>query len=356
MAQYSSFRGIAATIYGMWRKMLVISILIGAFATPRGSTTQGTNSPSFSISVNLVKVPISIFDERGSLVGDLRREDFRIWEDQVLQEIRSFGVDTNPVSVVLALDTSTSEKSELKKIKEAAEEFAGALSREDRISLITFDDEVRCELDWTNNQKLLRKTLGKIHTGLRTALYDAMYLAACDQLKGVDGRKAIILLTDCLNNQSRVDFKDASLAIAQSQASLYVVSKTVMAREEAKHERRVVMLTDIYKRLFGKDDDYIDEFFKKREAEMTALAEETGGRCFFPTDYDHIKSVYSEVAREIKSKYFLTYISNQQMPPDSFHRISIEYLAPATKIQYRKSYYYQPQPVRLKVPPPYAMH
>jgi Ca-activated chloride channel homolog len=333
----------------MWRKVLVIALLAGAFAMQSRSIAQ-QNSPSFSVSVNLVKVPISIFDERGNLAGNLRREDFRIWEDQVPQEIRSFGVDSNPVSIVLVLDTSTSEKSELKKIRESAEEFAGALSREDRISLLTFDDEVHRELDWTNSQKIVRKALGKIHIGLRTALYDAMYLAASEQLKGVDGRKAIILLTDCLNNQSLVDFKNASLAITQSQASLYVVSKTVIAREEAKHERRVRMLTDIYKRLFGNDDDYIDEFFKKREAEMTALAEETGGRCFFPADYDHIKNVYAEVARELKSKYFLTYISSQQLPPDSFHRISIEYLAPATKILYRKSYYYQPRPVRLNVP------
>jgi Ca-activated chloride channel homolog len=333
----------------MWQKALIISVLAGAFAMQSRSSTQ-MNSPNFSVSVNLVKVPISIFDERGNLAGNLRREDFRIWEDQVAQEIQSFGIDTHPVSIVLVLDTSTSEKSELKKIRESAEEFAGALSAEDRISLLTFDDEVHRELDWTNNKKILRKALGKIHTGLRTALYDAMYLAAGEQLKGVDGRKAIILLTDCLNNQSLVNFRNASLAIAQSQASLYVVSKTVMAREEAKHERRVRMLTDIYKRLFGNDDDYIDEFFKKRESEMTTLAEETGGRCFFPTDYDHIKNVYSEVARELKSKYYATYISNQQLPPDSFHRISIEYLAPATKILYRKGYYYQPQPVRLNVP------
>jgi Ca-activated chloride channel homolog len=339
----------------MWRKLLVVAALAGAFAMHGRSATQ-LDSPGFSVSVNLVKVPISIFDERGNLAGNLRRQDFRIWEDQVPQEIRSFGVDANPVSVVLVLDTSTSEKSELKKIKESAEAFAGALSAEDRISLLTFDDEVRRELDWTNDHKLLRKTLGKIHTGLRTALYDAMYLAAGEQLKGVDGRKAIILLTDCLNNQSRVDFKNASLAITQSQASLYVVSKTVMAREEAKRERRVRMLTDIYKRLFGNGDDYIDEFFKKRESEMTALAEETGGRCFFPTDYDHIKNVYAEVARELKSKYYLTYISNQQLPPDSFHRISIEYLAPATKILYRKGYYYQPRPVQLNVPLQSAVH
>jgi len=291
-------------------------------------------------------VPISVFDSLGNLVTDIRREDFRIWEDQAPQEIRSFGLDINPVSVVLVLDTSMSEKSELKKIKEAAEGFADALAPEDRFSLITFDDEVNCLLNWTNSKKKLWRALGKITPGLRTSLYDAMFLAANDQLKGIDGRKAIILLTDCLNNESLLDFNDASLAIVQSQASLYVVSKTAMVKEQAKRERRVVWLSDIYKRLFGNDADYIDEFFKKRESEMTDLAEKTGGRSFFPTDYDQIKGIYEEVAHELKSKYYLTYVSNQNLLPNSYHRIAIEYLAPANNIIYRKGYYFQPRPIR----------
>ncbi len=324
--------------------MLLFIFAAGLFTVQSRSANQESSPSDFSVSVNLVKVPISVFDSTGSLVTTLRKEDFRIWEDQALQEIRSFGRDINPVSVVLLLDTSMSEKTELRKIKEAAEEFAGALSPGDRISLITFDDEVYRLLDWTDNMKKLRRVLAKIDPGLRTALYDAMYLAATEQLQGIDGRKAIILLTDCLNNQSRVDFHDASLAIVQSQASLYVVSKTVIVREQAKRERRVIMLTNLYKRLFG-DDDYISEFFKKREEEMASLAERTGGRCFFPTDYNQIKHVYAEVAHELKSTYYLTYVSNQSLIPDSFHRISLEYLKPAENIIYRKGYYFRPKPV-----------
>ena len=90
-----------------------------------------------------------------------------------------------------------------------------------------------------------------------------------------------------------------------------------MVREQAKRERRVVMLSDIYKRMFG-DDNYIEEFFSKREAEMTDLSERTGGRCFFPTDYDQIKDIYAEVAHELKSTYYLTYVSNQNLPPNSY--------------------------------------
>jgi Ca-activated chloride channel homolog len=330
----------------MWRSVLVLSILTVFFSSASRPAAQDPDSSSFSVSVNLVKVPISIFDNLGKMVTSLRREDFRIWEDQAPQEIRSFGVDTNPVSVVLLLDTSESEKKELKKIKEAASGFIEALSPGDRVSLITFDDEIYQLQDWTDDLKKARRALNKIRPGLRTALYDAMYVAAKDQLEGIDGRKAIILLTDCLNNQSSLDFNDAALTIVQSQASFYVVSKTVMVREQARYERRVVMLTDIYKRLFGSDENYIDEFFKKRETEMTDLAERTGGRCFFPSDYDQIKGVYEEVARELKSKFYLTYVSNQHLLPNSYHRISMEYLEPAGKILYRKGYYFQPRFVR----------
>jgi VWFA-related protein len=333
-----------ATISIMGVKRLFTALLIVFIAIQVRSIARQNAGPStFSISVNLVKVPISIFDANGKLVTELRSEDFRIWEDQAVQKIRSFGMDRNPVSVVLVVDISTSGKTELKKIKEAAKEFAEALSREDRVSLIAFDERVHRVLDWTSEAKRVRKALGKLRPGLRTSLYDAMYIAAKDQLRGIEGRKAIILLTDCLDNYSRVSFQQASLAVVQSQASLYVVSKTEIVRKQAKKERRVRMLIDIYKRLFGENADYIDEYFEKRETEMSSLAEQTGGRCFFPNDYNRIKGVYSEVARELKSKYYLTYVSNQDLSPNTYHRIALEYLKPAGRIIYRKGYYYKPQ-------------
>ncbi|PYU90523.1 MAG: hypothetical protein DMG08_17645 [Acidobacteria bacterium] len=321
---------------------LIFLVAIGAPVYPQSAGNQGLTS--FSVSVNLIKVPLSVFDEDGNMVQSLRREDFRLYENGVPQQIRSFGLDRNPVSVVLVVDTSGTVEKELKKIKEAAESLAFALSPEDRISIVSFSDDVQVDLDWTDNKKLVRKALRKVEPGLRTALYDAMFVAANDQLKAIEGRKAIILLTDCLNNQSSVGFRDASLAVIQSQASLYVVAKTAIVREEARRQRRVVMLSDIYKKMFG-NDNYIDEFFSKREAEMTDVAEKTGGRAFFPLDYDHIKDVYADVARELKSKYYLTYVSNQAKQPNSYHRISLEYLPPFSKLIYRQGYYYEPSPI-----------
>ena len=129
------------------RRMLRISLALAfftcLFSVPGRTSSQDKQIPTLTVSVNLVKVPISVIDNQGLLVTDLRKENFRVWEDQALQEIRSFGLERNPVSVVLVLDTSNTGKSELKKIKEAAEAFVDTLSEEDRVALITFDDEVK---------------------------------------------------------------------------------------------------------------------------------------------------------------------------------------------------------------------
>jgi len=329
----------------MWRKLAILIFLALSPAPAHPQSQDSQASADFSVSVNLVKVPLSVFDENGRMVQELRREDFRLYENGVQQQIRSFGIDRNPVSVVLVIDASGTVEKELKKIKEAAENFALALSPEDRICIITFSDEAHLDLDWTENKRAARKALRKVEPGLRTALYDAMFMASNDQLKGVDGRKAIILLTDGLNNQSSIGFPEASLSITQSQASLYIVAKTAIVRKEAPKQRRVAILADIYKRMFGSEEDYIEEFFRKRESELSALAERTGGRAFFPSDYDHIRDSYDEVARELKSKYFLTYVSSRGRTPNSYNRISLEYLPPFTRLVYRQGYYYEPFPL-----------
>jgi Ca-activated chloride channel family protein len=333
---------------------LLVIIAAGLFYPAAAQSDKDAGVARFSVSTNLVKVPISVFDERGLMAGNLRKEDFRLWENQAQQEIRSLSVDSNSVSALLVLDTSPSSKSELSKMKSAAETFAGKLGKDDRISIITFDENVRLILDWTSDTKQAKRALAGIKPGLRTALYDAMYLAAIEQMRGIEGHRAIILLTDCVNNHSRIGFEEATHAVAKSQASFYLISKTTIMREQARQERRVVIVEDIYKRMFGEELNYVDEYFDKREKDMTDLAESTGGRVFFPRDYNSIKSVYAEIARELKNKYYLTYVSNQNLTPDSWYRIAVEYLRPASEVLYRQGYYYLPEMQRKAAGPVFA--
>jgi Ca-activated chloride channel homolog len=328
--------------------LLALSLLFIVSPGAEFFAMQERPAKKFSVSVNLVEVPISVFDDRGLMVTDLRREYFRVWEDKTLQEIRSFGRDTKPVSLILLLDTSKSGKEDRNNIKDVAEEFTKVLSSGDRVCVIAFDEQVSLVLDWTDDMKKVRKAIGKVRFGYSTALYDAMYLAAKKQLMDTEGRKAIILLTDCRDNQSIASFKEASRKIVQSQASLYVISKTVLIRRDLKLERKVIILNEIYRELFGDSENLIDLYFDRREEEMIEVAEKTGGRSFFPEDYHQIGKYCSEIVQEIKNKYYLTYISNQHLSPETYHRIAIEYLKPSSRMIYRKGYYYKP---RLEPPP-----
>jgi Ca-activated chloride channel family protein len=326
---------------GIWiAATVLLACVVGAFS----QTQVQQNVPTFSVSVDLVKVPITVFGLNGAPIQELSRDDFRVYEDGQPQEIRNFNIDSNPVSVILLLDTSGTVTKEWKQIKEAAEGFSEALAKGDRISVITFSDEVELTMDWSDDAKQVHRALGKVQLGLRTDLYDAIFESAQTQLKDIDGRKAIILLTDFLNNQSIVGYQEAVQAVVQSQASLYIVSKTMMVREAARTQRRVVILNDIYQRLFG-DRNYIDEFFDKKETQMTELAEKTGGRCYFPADYNQIKGVYKQVAQELRNQHYLTYVSESTKPVNSYHNIRIDYLQPASKLIYRKGYYFKPSPL-----------
>jgi hypothetical protein len=82
---------------------------------------------------------------------------------------------------------------------------------------------------------------------------------------------------------------------------------------------------------------------------MSSLAERTGGRCFFPSDYDQIRGEYKEIAAELKSKYFLTYVSNQEKAPNTFHNIALQYRPGASKMTYRKGYFFEPAPIHKRV-------
>jgi VWFA-related protein len=323
---------------------IILVLLLLAWLPILGMPAPQQQGPTFSVSVDLVKVPVTIFQPNGAPIATPERKDFRIYEDGELQQIRSFGVDVNPVSVVLLLDCSGTVEKEWKQIKSAAESFAEALSKGDRISVITFADDVQLALDWSADTRQVRKALNKVRLGMRTDLYDAIFEAAQTQLKDIEGRKAIILLTDFLNNQSVLGYQDAVQAVLQSQATLYIVSKTMMVREAAKTQQHVVILNDIYQQLFG-DSNYIDEFFTKKETQMNDFAEKTGGRCYFPADYDQIEQVYQQVARELKNQYYITYISESSKPRNSYHRITVEYLQPASKIIHRQGYYFKPDPI-----------
>ncbi|HEV8131509.1 MAG TPA: VWA domain-containing protein [Acidobacteriota bacterium] len=295
---------------------------------------------SIRVQADYVRVPLTILDPSGHPLTDIRAEDLKVFENGKPRPIVNFVQDQGPVYVALAIDSSGSVQEELGELKHSAQQFARQFSDRDRICVATFSSDVELLQDWTHNKRKVRHSIDSVSKGFRTALYDALYALAEEQLKNVEGKRAIILLTDGLDNDSRLSLEDARRALLKDSIALYVVSKTRILELEVQKSQRVQFLQRVLKDLTGKSDDVVQKIVQKKERQMTELADATGGRIFFPDQPSEYHNIYEQVARELKQQYLLTY------PPLSpernlreFKKIEIDLPAKAATLIYRKGYY-----------------
>lgn len=155
------------------------------------------------VETTLVTLPVSVMDRDGRYIPNLRKEDFRLWEDGVEQDVAFFSAVDKPFSLVLMLDTSGSTRFRLDDIQDAAITFVNQLRPDDRVMVVSFDDDVKVLTEFTSNRSRLRDAIRRTQPGDGTKLYDAVDLVMNQRLNNVEGRKAIVLFTDGLDTTSR---------------------------------------------------------------------------------------------------------------------------------------------------------
>ena len=193
--------------------ILVLSISIASAQSPRDpqrpreqkpATTNPNEAPAeppqsdvetLKIDTNLVTVPVIASSRTGNYIADLRKEEFKVSEDGVPQEIAFLATVNAPFYVVLMLDTSDSTANSLSEIRRAAIAFLSQLGPRDKVKIISFDDELHDWNDFTGDKAVLRASIERTRTGKGTRVYDAMQLAL-DDLRPIRERKAIVLFTD----------------------------------------------------------------------------------------------------------------------------------------------------------------
>jgi Mg-chelatase subunit ChlD len=167
----------------------------GQAETQKGAQEAAPQDDAIKIDTDLVTVHLIASDRRDVYVPDLTKEEFTIFEDGVQQQIEFFAAVRTPFHVVLMLDTSASTQEKLGQIQRASKMFVEQLQSEDRVKVISFDDEVYDLCPFTNNRAELRNAVDSTRAGKGTKLYDAVKLAL-NELSRVKGRKAIVLFTD----------------------------------------------------------------------------------------------------------------------------------------------------------------
>jgi VWFA-related protein len=176
------------------------------------------------VSTTLVSIPVSVMDRDGRFVPNLLKDDFRIWEDGVEQEVAFFQSVDKPFSVVLMLDTSPSTQFRLEDIQDAAISFVNQLRPDDRVMVVSFNDDIKVLSEFTTDRSKLQRAIQRARTDDGTRLYDAVDMVMNQQLAKIQGRKAIVLFTDGVDTTShRADYQSNVLDAQELDALIYPV-------------------------------------------------------------------------------------------------------------------------------------
>ena len=170
--------------------------------TPEGEMGE-VDGPEIVVDTKLVTIPVRVIDRKGRFIGGLKKENFKVFEDNAEQEVALFSSDAQAFTVALVLDMSYSAKFKAEEIQNAAIEFIDQLRPEDKIIVISFDEEVHIHCEPTSDRKEIYRAIRQTKVSTRTSLYEAVDMTINDRLRKIEGRKAMVLFTDGVDTTSR---------------------------------------------------------------------------------------------------------------------------------------------------------
>ncbi len=297
---------------------------------------SASDQPGFKIGVAVDQVFLSVNARapQGGFVRDLRQEDFQVFEDEVRQQIVNFYSEAVPVHVVLLIDVSGSTRDAQGAIRRAALQFAQTLDPEDRVAIITFNDKPRLILNWTNDIQRVETALESIYAKGRTVLNDALYVTFDDLLKDLEGKKAVILLTDGVDTGSMVGYEEAFDLAVRSEAMVYVVSKLDEYWAAAIAQRAAFLA-----RIGSIPKMFTDEFIIEAKRYLNRLARQTGGKVLGARAFAKLSDIYARVAEELKNQYYISYIPSNIIQDGRWRSIEVRAPYVAAIVNTRPGYY-----------------
>src|SRR5229473_1465309 len=291
-------------------------------AAPKQEPTQQSDQTIKTV-VNLVDVLFTVLNRRNKLVPELEKGDFKIWDDKAPQEIRYFSRQSDlPLRIGMLLDTSNSIRDRIKFEQDASINFLFSVLRrnKDEAFVMTFDDEPQIVQAFTGDAGALRDQITKTRAGGGTAIYDAIYEACVKELSHPPHppgdqpdvvRRVMILISDGDDNLSTRTRSEAIEMAQRTSVVIYSISTSTQwisltqNNEPSKSADRKYHLTD--------GDKILQE-----------LAEETGGRSFFPYHVDDLDQSFQDIGDELRNQYSIAYLPNNYLLDGRYHKIRIE--------------------------------
>jgi VWFA-related protein len=256
-----------------------------------------------SVAPQLLRFNASVTDRNGRAISGMRESDFTVWENGVERRVTNVSPANEPFNLVLLLDVSGSVEERMDFIRKAARDFLRTASPQDRISIISFRDDVQVISDFSTDRQMLSRKLDEIDAGGGTALYDALGYVLSEPVKRLRGeRTAIVVMSDGDDNKSFLPFPAILEALSESGAlvyPLYVPSGLIPEGSVPKPEITIDPLRTRYLTLTT-----------RAEEEGRKLAAASGGVYYPIHRLEDLPKAYDDVVAQLRSAYTITYASN----------------------------------------------
>src|ERR1700704_172501 len=288
---------------------------------PKQEPVQKSNETIISV-VNLVDVLFTVLNRRNKLVPELEKSDFKIWDEKTAQEIPYFSRQSDlPLRIGMLLDTSNSIRDRIKFEQDASTNFLFSVLRhnKDEAFVMTFDDEPQIVQPFTGDAGALRDQITKTRAGGGTAIYDAIYEACVKELSHPPRppgdqpdvvRRVMVLISDGEDNLSNHTRTEAIEMAQRTSVVIYTISTSTQwialsQTDPSKAANRKNHLTP--------GDQILQD-----------LAEETGGRAFFPYHVDDLDQSFQDIGDELRNQYSIAYLPTNYILDGRYHKIRIE--------------------------------
>ena len=295
--------------------VFLLSLCTGAIAQEPEATVK--------VNVKLVNVFVTVTDDHGAPITNLKKENFQLREDGKEQKIAVFDKESAlPLSIVLAVDTSLSTRKDLPLELASARRFAHAILRSvDALSIYQFSEVVDEVVPFTSDLKKIDRGIDRIRLGAATALYDALYLGS-RALESRQGRKVLVVITDGGDTVSRVDYKEALRTAQEAEAIVYSI---IVVPVEASA---------------GRDTG--------GEHALMQLSGDTGGKYYYASSLPQLDNAFRQISDELRTQYLLAYYPSQRLSDSDFRRVQVSIAgAPAAsvyKVRHRAGYFTSKSP------------
>jgi len=309
---------------------LAVCLLLLAGASVRAQDPQkgdrippgAQEEPAYRVQVRLVNVFTTVTDSHGAPVANLTKDDFRLLEDGVPQEIRIFEKESAmPLSIALAIDTSESTRRDITLEMSSARKFVHSILRPvDHLSLFQISENIDQLTRFSSDMKTIERGIDHLTAGAGTSLYDAIFLCS-EALLDREGRKVLVLITDGGDTTSKTDYNSALRRAQQAEAIVYSVIV-------------VPVHADAGRNIGG-------------EHALIQISKDTGGKYYYAESGEQIDEAFRKISDELRTQYLLAFYPNRRVSDSPFRRIQVQLLKKDEdgreyQVRHRAGYYTAP--------------